>query len=396
MIEALKNILKPAFLVLEDGNVYRGWSLEGDTISLGEVVFNTGMTGYQEIITDPSYHGQIIVFTYPELGNTGINREDNESSVIHIKGIITKHLCFKPSNWRSHMSFAEYIKMHNIPHIFGIDTRSLTKHLRDYGAMNGCISSSILSYKHIKDKVDSTPNMEGYNLVDRVTTKQTYKLSIFKQPYRIYSYYNKDYCEFEKRNTKPYRIIVLDLGVKQNVINKLLKYNCDVYVLPATSDRNTIVSQGPDGILLSNGPGDPQTMKKIIHNIRQIITEENIPIFGICMGHQILSLALGGQTFKLKFGHRGLNHPTGIGNKAEITSQNHGFAVKAESLCNSSIHITHLNLNDRTVAGMIHKSKPIFSVQYHPEASPGPHDSDYFFKYFINTIKFINKAKTKI
>lgn len=385
--------LYPTILTLADNTLYYGWSLHNSTISLGEIVFNTGMTGYQEIITDPSYYGQIITFTYPEIGNTGINKEDNESNNIYIKGIVTKNICFKTSNWRSKISFMEYIIQNKIPHIFGIDTRSLTKHIRQYGSMNACISSANLDIKHIQKLINKTLKMEGTNLAIKVTTKKQYMLSALNSSFNYYKYSN--YHIFKQ---KPYKqsldIIVLDLGVKHNIINRLLYYGCQVNVLSANSTYNDIIDNyNVDGIVISNGPGDPAAMINIIQNITELIKKSKIPILGICMGHQILSLALGGQTYKLPFGHRGINHPTETNNqnRIEITSQNHGFAVKIKSLKNI-IHITHFNLNDDTVAGIIHKNKPIFSVQYHPEASPGPHDSDYLFDHFIYLVEL---TKTK-
>lgn len=383
----MKNRLHPALLALENGTIYQGWSLIKDVISLGEVVFNTGMTGYQEIITDPSYCGQIITFTYPEIGNTGINNEDNECNSISIKGIIAKNICFQPSNWRKQKSFTEYIINNNIPHIFGIDTRALTKNLRQNGSMNGCIVSQNLNKSNILNMIKNTISMEGNNLVNEVTTDKPYQ---YMKLERIY----KSYIDLNINATKPNsqkltNIILIDLGVKQNIIERLLSYGCQINVVPATTTPQIIASYKPDGIVLSNGPGDPSAIPEIIHNIKILVETINVPIFGICMGHQILSLAFGGKTFKLKFGHRGINHPAGIGNKTEITSQNHGFAVQVDSINDKDIYITHLNLNDSTIAGLIHKNKPIFSVQYHPEASPGPHDSDYLFQYFINLVNLV-------
>ena len=386
----MKHQLYPSTLTLENGTTYKGWSLNDNLLSLGEVVFNTGMTGYQEIMTDPSYRGQIITFTYPEIGNTGINQEDAESQQIHVKGIVVKNICFQPSNWRSKIPFINYILNHKIPHIFGIDTRALTKNIRNHGAMNGCICSQTLNITYIKNLIKNAPKMQGYDLVSEVTTDKTYDYIKLKPLYNNYFDSNK-----QKNGTPLLNIIVIDLGVKHNIIERLLSYGCQVKVVPAASTLTNILSYKPDGIILSNGPGDPDTITYTLESIKQLVNQPlDIPIFGICMGHQILSLALGSTTFKLKFGHRGINHPIGIGSKAEITSQNHGFAVKAEFLNNQDVYITHMNLNDSTVAGIIHKNKPVFSVQYHPEASPGPHDSEYLFKYFIRLIKFM-KSKNK-
>nr|YP_010198909.1 carbamoyl phosphate synthase small subunit [Hydropuntia urvillei]UAD88358.1 carbamoyl phosphate synthase small subunit [Hydropuntia urvillei] len=374
--------LYPAILILEDNQIYKGWTLLNSVMSFGEIVFNTGMTGYQEIITDPSYKEQIITFTYPEIGNTGINYEDNESNKIHINGIIAKNFCFSPNNWRKHKSLVDYIINNTIPHIFGIDTRSLTKHLRNTGSILGCISSQDLNIKLLASKFKNINLVTNNDLVKQVTTRNTYKFQEYSNTYFSYLKY--------KTNTKygyGLKIVVIDFGVKYNILSRLYNYGCRIQILPATSSYKEIKSYNPDGIVLSNGPGDPSVVEYAIKTIKQIISYTNIPIFGICMGHQIISLALEAKTFKLKFGHRGLNHPSGVKQKAEITSQNHGFAVNKDSLRNNCINYTHFNLNDFTVAAIFYSKKPIFSVQYHPEASPGPHDSEYLFKSFLNLSK---------
>ena len=381
-------------LLLEDGSTYKGWSFFDNIYSIGEVVFNTGMTGYQEIMTDPSYAGQIITFTYPELGNTGLNKDDYESNRISIKGIIAKNICYYPSNWRSIISLPEYLFKNKVPHIFGIDTRALTQHLRIRGVMKGIICNfDNVQLNHLK-RFSQNQAFNECSLVNSVTVSRAYYINFDSFNKSLYSHLN--YKISQKRNSLfKLNIVVLDFGVKYNIINRLLSYGCNVYGLPVTSSYEVIRSYKPDGIILSNGPGDPDTITYTLESIKQLVNQPlDIPIFGICMGHQILSLALGSTTFKLKFGHRGINHPIGIGSKAEITSQNHGFAVKAEFLNNQDVYITHMNLNDSTVAGIIHKNKPVFSVQYHPEASPGPHDSEYLFKYFIRLIKFM-KSKNK-
>ena len=378
----------PTILLLEDGTVYNGWSYTNSLLSIGEIVFNTGMTGYQEIMTDPSYSHQIITFTYPEIGNTGINYEDNESNKIHIKGIVTKNISLPNSNWRKKLSFIEYLLKHQIPHIFGIDTRSLTKYLRKHGVMNSCISNKILDLNDLTKILEKYPSMQGRNLSKLVTTNLPYEVHINPIKYKTYSYIKNMNAN---QGVQKINIVVIDFGVKYNILSRLADYGCDINVLPSNSTYNDIKELKPDGILLSNGPGDPSTMNEAIENIKIIIKHLTIPIFGICMGHQLLSLALGGKTFKLKFGHRGLNHPSGIQQKAEITSQNHGFAVNINSSISDVLTITQLNLNDFTVAGILHKFKPIFSVQYHPEASPGPHDSDYLFNHFINLIQLNQK-----
>nr|AXF36108.1 carbamoyl phosphate synthase small subunit [Gracilariopsis tenuifrons] len=378
--------LYPAIMLLQDGKSYKGWTLLKSMITFGEVVFNTGMTGYQEIMTDPSYAGQIMTFTYPEIGNTGINNEDNESKKIHVKGIIAKNFCFHSSNWRLEQSFINYIIINNIPNIFGIDTRELTKHLRNTGVMNGCISSKYLNSNELYSKLHKTPIMQGSDLVKKVTTLKKYTFS---------DYFNQYYCHLKYKTDSTFgyglKIILIDFGVKYQILSRLFSYGCSIDVLPADTTYEEIRLHNPDGIILSNGPGDPSVIQYGIKTIKKIIEFTNIPIFGICMGHQILSLALGAETFKLRFGHRGLNHPSGMKQKIEVTSQNHGFAVQKQSLYPNNIYITHLNLNDLTVAAIFHNKKPIFSVQYHPEASPGPHDSDYLFKYFINLIKKFKK-----
>lgn len=369
-----------SILVLEDGTKYYGWSFKQINTIQGEVVFNTGMTGYQEIVTDPSYNGQIIVFTYPEIGNTGINREDNESKAIRVKGVIVKNFCLRGSNWRNKYNIKEYLLKNHIPHIFGVDTRSLTQHLRNQGVMNGCITHFQTDIQNIQNNFYKLLKNDNHNLVKQVTAKKQYlwtnKYFIKKTRYKNYQKY-KDI----------FNILVIDFGVKFNILNILYQYGCNIVIVPAETTYENIIKHQPDGILLSNGPGDPSILKQSIKTVERL-THTNIPLFGICMGHQILSLALGGITFKLKFGHRGLNHPSGLSQTVEITSQNHGFAVKNHSLSNNLVNITHFNLNDGSIGGIVHKLKPIFSVQYHPEASPGPHDSNYLFEHFIKVIQY--------
>ena len=378
----------PSVLLLEDGTLYKGWSFLNNALSLGELVFNTGMSGYQEIITDPSYYDQIIVFTYPELGNTGLNRFDYESNRINIKGIVSKNICLHPSNWRNQISLPEYLINFSIPHIFGIDTRALTKHLRMYGVMKAIISYD--TQKKLDPKIFSDTNIsKSLSYVNYVTSRSYYCVKSDDYSPALYSYL--DYQLYKCNNALyKFNVVVLDLGVKYNIVNRLLSYGCNVFVLPVTSNYDMIRSYKPDGILLSNGPGDPSKLSFAINTVRQLLLFANIPIFGICMGHQLLGLALGANTFKLKFGHRGLNHPSGISKYSEITSQNHGFAVKLDDTDQFSdyVKVTHLNLNDLTIAGMMYLKKPIFSVQYHPEASPGPHDSDYLFSCFVNLISY--------
>jgi carbamoyl-phosphate synthase small subunit len=373
----------PALLVLADGSSYRGWSCGATGTVVGEVVFNTGMTGYQEVLTDPSYYGQIVIFTYPELGNTGVNPADEESQHPHVTGIVARNICQRPSNWRSQQSLPQYLQQHQIPGIYGIDTRALARKIRSAGAMNGAISTEILDYQELLRKVESAPSMEGLNLVKEVTTKEIYEWSESTESDWEFAEAINDRT---KENQTEYTVVALDFGVKRNILKRLASYGCRVIVVPANTPVEEILSHNPDGIFLSNGPGDPAAVTEGIATTKAIL-EAGKPTFGICMGHQILGLSLGASTFKLKFGHRGLNQPAGLAQKqVEITSQNHGFAIDPDSL-GAEVEITHLNLNDRTVAGLRHKTLPFFSVQYHPEASPGPHDADYLFEEFVEMMK---------
>jgi carbamoyl-phosphate synthase small subunit len=371
---------KPALLVLADGSAYRGFSFGATGTTIGEVVFNTGISGYQEVLTDPSYCGQIVIFTYPELGNTGVNSEDEESQRPYVRGAIARNICTRPSNWRSTQSLPDYLKQHEIPGIFGIDTRALTRKIRVYGAMNGGISTEILDEAELLELVQAAPNMKGLNLVKEVTTQTTYEWS---QP-------TEAVWEFspaaEAKGGETLTVVALDFGVKRNILHRLASYGCRVIVVPAHTSAEEILQYNPDGIFLSNGPGDPAAVTEGIETTKALLAAQK-PMFGICMGHQILGQALGAQTFKLKFGHRGLNQPAGLEQRVEITSQNHSFAIDPDSLPEGEVEITHLNLNDHTVAGLRHKSLPVFSVQYHPEASPGPHDADYLFEKFVQTMR---------
>ncbi len=369
---------QPALLVLADGTAYPGLSFGAVGTTIGEVVFNTGMTGYQEVLTDPSYSGQMVTFTYPELGNTGVNAQDEESDRPHVKGVIARNICQRPSNWRSTQSLQNYLIQHKVVGIYDIDTRSLTRKLRSSGAMNGAISTEILDPAELLLKVEAAPSMAGLNLVTTVTTTETYE---WTEP-------TESEWEFSvgvQESTSPakYKVVALDFGIKRNILKRLSSYGCQVIVVPADTSAEEILSHNPDGIFLSNGPGDPAAVTEGIATTQALLGAGK-PIFGICMGHQVLGLSLGAETFKLKFGHRGLNHPAGLTQKIEITSQNHGFAIDPDTLATDRLEITHLNLNDRTVAGLKHKTLPIFSVQYHPEASPGPHDADYLFEQFVS------------
>jgi carbamoyl-phosphate synthase small subunit len=377
MVNMLKPNTKPAILVLADGTTYRGWSFGAIATAVGEVVFNTGMTGYQEVLTDPSYAGQIITFTYPELGNTGVNSTDEESDAVQAKAVIARNITYRPSNWRSEQSLPDYLCSRNIPGIYGIDTRSLTRKLRDYGAINGGVSAEILDPERLLNLVKQAPDMKGLNLVENVTTTKVYQWS------------EKTKSEWEFSNgtnqDNSLTVVALDFGAKRNILRRLASYGCKVIVVPANTSSAEILAYNPDGIFLSNGPGDPAAVTEGIATTKELLQAEK-PTFGICMGHQILGLSLGAETFKLKFGHRGLNQPAGLQQQIEITSQNHGFAI-AEASLGADVEITHLNLNDKTVAGLRHKTLPFFSVQYHPEASPGPHDADYLFEKFVKLMR---------
>ena len=370
---------KPAILVLADGTTYRGWSFGATGTTTGEVVFNTGMTGYQEVLTDPSYRGQMIVFTYPEIGNTGVNVEDEESSHPQVRGAIARNVCDRPSNWRSTSSLTDYLKKHNIPGIYGIDTRALTRKIRVLGAMNGGISTE-LDETDLLELVQTAPTMAGLNLVKEVTTKDVYEWS--DPTTNVWEFKPTSEPIVEKQLT----VVALDFGIKRNILRRLASYGCRVIVVPASMPAEEIMKYNPDGIFLSNGPGDPAANIEGIETTKALLTCQK-PVFGICMGHQILGLSLGAQTYKLKFGHRGLNQPAGLARQVEITSQNHSFALDPDSLPGADVEITHLNLNDRTVAGLKHKTLPMFSVQYHPEASPGPHDADYLFEQFVTSMR---------
>lgn len=375
-----------SFLHLEDGSRYKGWSFSKFIQSTGEVVFNTGMTGYQEVITDPSYYKQIILFTYPEIGNTGVNILDLESDSPLVTGIIAKNICDKPSSWRKNISLIDYLVSHKVPHIFGVDTRLLTKKLRNKGVMAGCISNSRLQDNELTTMGKSVNNFSSHH-INYVSTKKTYNwnptlLSELSQPFSVKK--SVLHCML--------KVVVIDYGVKFNILNRLQLYGCSVTVVPAYTSTKNLLSLKPDGVLLSNGPGDPSLIRtSVLRGINQLI-DSNIPVFGICLGHQLLSLALGASTSKLKFGHRGLNHPSGAYNIVKMTSQNHGYVVSTSTVSDQVLSISSLNCNDNTLSGIVHKKKPCFSVQYHPEASPGPHDSDFLFSHFITVMLACKKS----
>lgn len=377
-----------SFLVLANGTVCQGWSFISSPVSSGEAVFNTGMTGYQEIITDPSYYDQIVMFTYPEIGNTGINSLDMESNSSHVKGLVVKSICIHPSNWLTAMSLPSYLVKYQIPHIFGVDTRYLTKQLRSQGVMLASIACNHYDSLFVKSEIVKLKLSQETHVVDKVTTCKSYGW-----PNRVYGDIRYIACNTSPHRTTNLKVVVVDYGVKFSILERLKSYGCDLVVVPAHTSYVSIVMQNPDGVLLSNGPGDPSLIGYAIENIQKIVSL-NIPVFGICLGHQLLSLATGANTVKLKFGHRGLNHPAGASSMVKMTSQNHGYVVSMDNLSQFSCSVFCLNFNDQTVAGLVYKYKPCFSVQYHPEASPGPNDSDYLFAHFVALMSSCQVAKS--
>ena len=365
---------KRALLALADGLIFEGTSFGSEGETAGEVVFNTSMAGYQEILTDPSYKGQIVTMTYPHIGNYGVNEDDVESSRPHLSGLIVKELSRYPSNWRSRKSLGEYLKEHGIIGIEGIDTRALTSRIRDYGSQMGIVSTVDLDPEGLVKKARVLSNLVGLDTVKDVTCPKCHKWTESLYPVN------------KKEVTKQFNVIVYDFGVKWNILRMLKLYGCEVTVVPASTPAEDVLSMKPDGILLSNGPGDPEGVSYAIDNTRNLMGKK--PVFGICLGHQIIGLALGGKTYKLKFGHHGGNQPVMdlSTRKVEITAQNHNFAVDIDSI-GGRVELTHINLNDRTVEGMRHREYPLFSVQYHPESSPGPHDSWYLFERFVEMMR---------
>jgi carbamoyl-phosphate synthase small subunit len=375
-----------AILALEDGTWYRGVSAGAAGETSGEVVFNTSMTGYQEVLTDPSYAGQIVTMTAPLIGNYGTASGDAESQAPRVAGFIMREASPVASNWRADSSLRDYLVRHNIVAISDIDTRALTRVLRSAGVMRGVIATGQADPDELVAKARAIPKMEGSDLVREVTCN-----SPFVWGEGAASAGEADHREFgvapKRRSSRRLRVAAYDFGIKWNILRRLDAYGCDVNVFPASAPARDLLAIAPDGIFLSNGPGDPAALSYAIDNVRELV-KTDIPTFGICLGHQILGLAVGGQTFKLKFGHRGANHPVKElqSGKVEITSQNHGFAVDPNSLP-PDVKVTHLNLYDGTVEGFCHTTKPVFSVQYHPEASPGPHDADYLFLKFVDTME---------
>ena len=356
-----------AILVLEDGRTFHGASFGADGESFGEMVFNTSMSGYQEILTDPSYAGQIVAMTYPLIGNYGVNQEDVESRRAWVEGFVVREASRARSNFRSTASLQDYLKDNNIVGIEHIDTRALVRHIRDKGAMRAGLSTVDLDEKSLLAKILATPEMQNRELASSVTVTEDY--------------------EYGATAEEKYHIVAFDFGVKTNSLREFAKFGCRVTVVPTATTADHVLALKPDGVFLSNGPGDPASMTSVVEEIKKL-TNSQTPMFGICLGHQLLGEAFGGKTYKLKFGHRGGNQPikdltTG---KIEITAHNHGFAIDAASLP-AAVEVTHINLNDKSVAGLRHKTLPVFSVQYHPESAPGPHDSEYLFERFIELMK---------
>jgi carbamoyl-phosphate synthase small subunit len=359
----MPNVTHQAILALEDGRVFRGrsWAAEGEVC--GEMVFNTSLTGYQEVLTDPSYAGQIVCMTYPLIGNYGVNNEDSESSRPWVEGFAVREASRVASNWRAEESLDAYLKRWNIVAIDHIDTRALVRHIRDKGAMRACLSTTDTDAESVIEKARRSPPMENRELASVVTTKKRY--------------------EIPAEGKELFHVVCYDFGVKLNSLRKLSHAGCRVTVVPASTPASEVFAMTPDGIFLSNGPGDPASMAKEIAEVKQV-AESGVPTFGICFGHQLLGRAFGGKTFKLMFGHRGGNQPVKDfqDGHVEITSHNHGFAVQADSLP-PEVEVTHVNLNDRCVEGLRHRTLPVISVQYHPEAAPGPHDAEHHFARFI-------------
>lgn len=372
--------MEQAVLVLEDGSVFEGVSFGASARRIGEVVFNTAITGYQEIFTDPSYSGQIVVLTNPQIGNYGANKADSESGGPYIEGLVVREISPVVSNWRADDKAEHFLSKSGIPVIAEVDTRRLVRHLRDRGAKRGVIAVGEQDIAALVNTAKSAPSMAGQNLVSRVTASKGYE---WTHGIDAVSVSDKRAAAGKQR----FHVVAYDYGIKRNILRHLVEIGSRVSVVPADTTAEDVLALKPTGVFLSNGPGDPEPLEHQAKQVRTLIGK--VPIFGICLGHQILGLAFGGKTYKLKFGHHGANHPVlnYRTNKVEITSQNHGFCVDPDSLPDSEVAVTHLNLNDNTVEGMRHRNHPVFCVQYHPEAAPGPHDSHYLFNDFADAMK---------
>ncbi|HWP65485.1 MAG TPA: glutamine-hydrolyzing carbamoyl-phosphate synthase small subunit [Candidatus Limnocylindria bacterium] len=374
---------RPAILALADGTVFRGRAFGAVGEAAGELVFNTSMTGYQEILTDPSYEGQLVAMTYPQIGNVGVNRYDVEARRPFVRGFVVREYRHVPSSWRAEQPLGDYLAAHGIPGIEGIDTRALVRHLRDHGAQEAVLSTADLDAERLVRKAKDTPSLVGRDLVREVTCREPYDWT--EGPWRPGGAQTLEQI-VAATGKRPLRVVAYDFGIKQNILRNLVEVGCAVHVVPADTPARSVLAMRPDGVFLSNGPGDPDAVAGARENVADLLG--NVPVFGICLGHQILGLALGGRTYKLKFGHHGGNQPVKdlLTDKVEITAQNHGFAVDPESLAGRA-KVTHINLNDRTVEGLEVEGQPTFSVQYHPEASPGPHDAAYLFRRFVDRME---------